>query len=56
MPPSLWDLLMEVEDEVPYRLTEQQREQIRAALEEIDRGEVASDEEVAALFDRYRVR
>ena len=44
----------EAQDASPYRLTEAQREQVRAALKEVERGEVASDEEVAAVFDRYR--
>ena len=47
-------MTMEAQDASPYRLTEQQREQVRAALKEVERGEFASDEEVAALFDRYR--
>ena len=52
---AAWLLMsMEVQDASPYRLTDEQREQVRAALEEAERGEFASDEEVAAVFDRYR--
>ena len=52
---AAWLLMaMEAQDNSPYRLTEEQQEQVRAALKEVERGEVASDEEVAAVFDRYR--
>jgi len=52
---AAWLLMaMEAQGTSPYRLTEEQREQVRAALKEVERGEVASDEEVAAVFDRYR--
>ena len=47
-------MAMEARDASPYRLTEEQREQIRAALKEVEQGEFASDDEVAAVFDRYR--
>jgi len=52
---AAWLLMaMEAQDSTPYRLTAEQREQVRAALKEVERGEVASDEQVAAMFDRYR--
>jgi predicted transcriptional regulator len=52
---AAWLLMaMEAQDASPYRLTDEQREQVRAALKEVERGEFASDEEVAAVFDRYR--
>jgi hypothetical protein len=47
-------MAMEAQDASPYRLTDEQRKQVRAALKEVERGEFASDEEVAAVFDRYR--
>jgi len=47
-------LAMEEQDIGVYRLSDEQRQEIRAALEEVERGEVASDEEVAAVFNRYR--
>lgn len=37
-----------------YHLSDDERLDIEAALDEVARGEVASDEEVAAVFDRYR--
>jgi predicted transcriptional regulator len=37
-----------------YQLSEEERADIEEGLKEIERGEVASDEEVAALFNRYR--
>ena len=47
-------LAMEAEDSGVYRLSDEERTEIRAALAEVERGEVASDEEVAAVFNRYR--
>ncbi len=37
-----------------YRLSDEDRERIERSLAAADRGEFASDEEVAALFRRYR--
>ena len=37
-----------------YRLSDEERADIEAALEEVARGEVASAEDAAAVFDRYR--
>jgi predicted transcriptional regulator len=37
-----------------YRLSDEERAEIEASLEEARRGEFATDEEVAAVFDRYR--
>jgi len=47
-------LAMESEENGVYRLSDEERAEIRTALAEIERGEVASDEEVAAVFNRYR--
>jgi len=37
-----------------YRLSDEDRSRIEQSLAAADRGEFASDEEVAALFRRYR--
>ena len=37
-----------------YHLSEEERADIKEALEEEARGEFASDEEVAAVFNKYR--
>ena len=47
-------LAMEDQDNGVYRLSDEERAEIRAALTEVERGEVASVEEVAAVFNRYR--
>ena len=47
-------LAMEGEEGGLYRLSDEERGEVRAALAEIERGEVASDEEVAAVFTRHR--
>jgi predicted transcriptional regulator len=39
-----------------YQLSEDELAEIEEGMAEIRRGEFASDEEVAALFDRYRKR
>ena len=47
-------LAMEGQDTNLYRLSEEERADIDQALEEVARGEVASDEEVAAVFNRFQ--
>lgn len=47
-------LAMEAEDAGTYRLSPEERADLQAALEEVARGEVAADEEVAAVFGRIR--
>lgn len=47
-------LAMEAEDATPYRLSAEERADIEVALEELARGEVASDAQAAAVFDRLR--
>lgn len=37
-----------------YQLSDEERAAVRRGLVEMRAGELASDEEVAALFDRYR--
>jgi hypothetical protein len=47
-------LAMEAQDASVYRLSDEERADIDASLEELARGEIALDEEVRATFDRYR--
>ena len=47
-------LAMEGEEGGVYRLSDEERAEVSAALAEIERGEVASEEEVATLFNRRR--
>jgi hypothetical protein len=47
-------LQMEANGTGVYHLSEEELEDIEAALEEVERGEVASDDEVAAVFNKYR--
>ena len=37
-----------------YRLSDEEREAVRKGMDAAERGEFASDEEIAALFRRYR--
>lgn len=37
-----------------YQLSDEERSLVREGLAELDRGEVASEEEVRAVFDKYR--
>jgi hypothetical protein len=46
-------LAMDRRDAEPYKLTPEERAEIDAALDEAERGEFASDQEVAALFQRF---
>ena len=48
-------LAMDRHDAEPYRLTPQERDEIDAALAEVERGELVSAEDVAALFRRFGV-
>jgi predicted transcriptional regulator len=38
-----------------YILTDEEHRLVREGLDELDRGEVATDAEVRAVFDKYRV-
>ena len=38
-----------------YRLNDDERAAVRRGLQEMREGKIASDEEVAAVFNRYRV-
>jgi hypothetical protein len=46
-------LAMDRRDAEPYRLTLEERTEIDTALREVEHGELASDEEVTAVFDRF---
>jgi hypothetical protein len=46
-------LAMDQRDAEPYRLTAEERAEIDAALSEVERGEVASPQEVTAVFKRF---
>jgi hypothetical protein len=47
-------LAMEAQDASPYQLSPEERADLLMALEEVERGDFASDEEVAAVFSRLR--
>jgi predicted transcriptional regulator len=49
-------MLLELEAETTgaYRLTEDDRREIELSMAEARRGEFATDQEVAAVFNRYR--
>ena len=51
---ALMLLAMERQDAAPYRLSEEELADMEDALAEVARGEVASDEEVTAVFNRDR--
>lgn len=38
-----------------YALTDEERRLVREGLDELDRGEVATETQVRAVFDKYRV-
>jgi ribosome assembly protein YihI (activator of Der GTPase) len=38
-----------------YQLSDEERRLVREGLDELDRGEAATDEQVRAVFDKYRV-
>ncbi|KAB2943616.1 MAG: hypothetical protein K8F92_04620 [Hyphomicrobium sp.] len=41
------------QDDGVYHLTDEDRTEVRAGLAEIERGEIASDEDVAAMWKRF---
>ena len=47
-------LAIEAQDVTEYALSPEERADIEEALREVDRGEIASDAEVAEVFHRYR--
>ncbi len=48
-------LAMEAQTSKTYELSEDEKADLEAALEEVARGEIATDAEVAAVFSRKRV-
>jgi hypothetical protein len=40
------------DDDGAHHLTDEERREVRAGLGEIERGEIASDDEVRAVYDR----
>jgi predicted transcriptional regulator len=53
---ELVQAMVEIEEKYlgVYRLSDAERAAVRPGLEEMRQGKVASDEEVAAVFNRYR--
>ena len=47
-------MMMEGQHEIVYELSEEERADLREGLAEAERGEFATDEEVQALFARYK--
>lgn len=47
-------LRMEEQGTEPYELSEEELADVEAGLEQAERGEFATDEEVEAVFSRYR--
>lgn len=47
-------LAMEEQDTTPFILSEEDEADIEAALEDIEQGRFASEEEVEAIFSQYR--
>lgn len=41
-------------DEI-YRLSDEERRLVQQGLDELDRGEAASESDVRAVFDKYRI-
>jgi predicted transcriptional regulator len=50
---AVLEQIAETGDEI-YALTDEERRLVREGLDELDRGEVATDAEVRAVFDKYR--
>jgi predicted transcriptional regulator len=46
--------IAELGDDEVYRLSDEERRLVHQGLTELDRGEVASETEVRAVFDKYR--
>ena len=50
---AVLEQIAESGDEI-YTLTDEERRLVREGLEQLDRGDVATDAEVRAVFDKYR--
>jgi predicted transcriptional regulator len=46
---------IEIRHDLTYKLSDEERADLEAAVAEADRGEFVPDEEVKALFDRFRI-
>jgi hypothetical protein len=51
---ALMLLAMEAQESSLYALSEEERVDIEAAIAEVERCEVATDDEVSAVFNRHR--
>ena len=51
---ELLEQIADADDDAVYRLSDEERRLVREGLAELDRGEVASEAEVRAVFDKYR--
>ncbi len=51
---ELLEQIANADDDAVYRLSDEERRLVREGLAELDRGEVASEAEVRAVFDKYR--
>ena len=47
-------LAMEAQASAPYQLSEDEHAELQTALDEIARGELATEDEVEAVFGRHR--
>jgi len=50
---AVLEQIAEAGDEI-YTLTDEQRRLVREGLDQLDRGDVATDAEARAVFDKYR--
>jgi hypothetical protein len=50
---AMLEQIAEAGDEI-YSLTDEERRLVREGLDQLDRGDVATDAEVRAVFDKYR--
>jgi len=50
---AVLEQIAEAGDEI-YSLTDEERRLVREGLDQLDRGDVATDAEVRAVFDKYR--
>ena len=48
-------LAMEVQGTEAYQLTPEERAAVQAAMEEVEHGDIASDDEVKAIWDKHGV-
>lgn len=46
-------LAMEAQGTEPYRLTAEEREAVKAAMEAVERGDIATDQEVETMWAKH---